>query len=193
MSLWCVTCLILGCSLAHLSPWAFLLPHLTYPTTQQEHFCTSWTSSRSPGSTSYAIKNLSGVKNCRVAEPPRTTTPTGYEPQRTWSKIILEIHTNCMVYRKIWRRWSPSSYRWRSGGIWKDRPAVRHPIADAIWQLSGKHCRFWSWRWRVTKNADFTSVLSTSNGDPRCNGNSGGRETGKWTNVSFIKRSESFG
>ena len=62
------------------------------------------------------------------------------------------------VQKKIWRRWSPSSYRWRSGGSWKDRPAVRHPIADAIWQLSGKHCRFWSWRWRVTKNADFTRI-----------------------------------
>ena len=77
----------------------------------------------------------------------------------------------------MYGRRSPSSSHRRSGGILKNwRQAVLHPIADAFQlRLSGKHCRIRSWRWRVTKNADFTTVCTKSNGETRCNGHTGER------------------
>ena len=110
---------------------------------------------------------------------PRTTTPTSYEPQKSLrlsreSKLILEIHFNLWCTGKIPRRKSPCSYHRRSGGIWRDWDSwftrfynireVLLPIADAFRRFRGKHCRFWSRRWRVTKDADFTSVCSESFG-----------------------------
>ena len=72
--IWCVTCLIRGCSLTRIPPWALpllhlpILPHNEY-TQYIPHI------SKLSQSTSCAIKNHSGVKTCRVVET-RATTPT---------------------------------------------------------------------------------------------------------------------
>ena len=78
---------------------------------------------------------------------------------------------------RIWKRRSPSSDYWRSKGIWRNwdtqltgLPAHRFknirdvlfPIAHALRRFCGKHCRFLSRRWRVTKDADFTTVCPES-------------------------------
>ena len=39
-------------------------------------------------------------------------------------------------------------------------------IAHALWRFRRKHCRFWSRRWRVTKDANFTPVCPDSLGNP---------------------------
>ena len=55
-------------------------------------------------STSGAIKNHSGVKTCRVAENPRTTTPTGYEPTELATVSRIEAYSGdpyqYMMYKK---------------------------------------------------------------------------------------------
>ena len=60
----------------------------------------------------------------------------------------------------------PKSYHWRYGWIWKSWCRdVLHPVTDSfrLW-LSGMHCRLGSWRWRISKNASFTTVNARSGG-----------------------------
>ena len=76
--------------------------HLSYHTTRTLLYILNI--SKVTRSTSYAIKSHSGVKNCRVAETraqqlPQVMSPKNLRPSR-WSKIILEIHINYMMYRK---------------------------------------------------------------------------------------------
>ena len=125
-------------------------------------------------------------------------------------KIILEIHFQ--VYdAQIWRRRSPGSDHLRSEGIWRNWDSrltgfwnTRNVIlrmADAFRRFRGKHCRFWSQGWRVTEDADFTTLCPESFGESRCNGRA--EERGKCTihasrakgkfEVSCMWRSESFG
>ena len=68
-------------------------------------------------------------------------------------------------------------------------------------RFRGKHCRLQSRRWRVTKDADFTTVCPESFGETRCNGRAG--ERGKCTihpsrskekfKVSFISSQKASG
>ena len=121
--IWCVRCLIHGCSLTRLAAWALPLLHVLY-LPQNENTQNIPHISKLPQATSCAFKNHSGVKTCRVAETraqqlPQVVSPKNLRPSRE-SKLILKIHINYMMYRKIWRRGSPSSYHPRSGGIWRN-------------------------------------------------------------------------
>ena len=94
-----------------------------YPSTHREHSVHP-AHLQASQSTSCAIKNHSGVKTCRVAEIRAPQLPQVMSPKNLrlsqGSKLILEIHINHMMYRKSWRRRSPSSYLRRSGEIWRD-------------------------------------------------------------------------
>ena len=62
--------------------------------------------SKLPRLTSCAIKNHSGVKTCRVAGNPRTTTPTGYEPKELATVSRIEAYSGdpyqlCDVQEKV--------------------------------------------------------------------------------------------
>ena len=127
--IWCVSCLIHGCSLTRLHS-LFLLPrhkntkHNQYNKNYSENTQYITHISKIPQSTSCAIKNHSGEKTCRVAETRARQLPQDLSPKSLrvsrGSKIILEIHINCMMFRKIWRRRSPSSDHRRSEGIWRN-------------------------------------------------------------------------
>ena len=65
-----------------------------------------------------------------------------------------------------WERLGQLAYR-----IFKNIRDVLLPIADASRRFRRKHCR--SRRWRVTKDADFTTVCPESFGETRCNGRAG--------------------
>ena len=74
--IWCVSCLIHGCSLTCLSPRALHLPLLHLPIlphTENTQYILYI--SKLPQSTSCAIKNRSGVKTCRVADTRATQLP----------------------------------------------------------------------------------------------------------------------
>ena len=76
----------------------------TCPNTQREHTQYIPHISKITQSTSCAIKNHCGVKTCRLAETraqelPQVMSPKNLRPSRG-SKLILEIHTNCVMYRK---------------------------------------------------------------------------------------------
>ena len=201
--IWCVPCLILGC-LTCLSPRALHLPHslllLRHKNTKHNRYNKSNSEntqyithiSKLPQSTSCAIKNHSGVKTCRVPETGAQQLPQVMSPEnlRLFKDRSLFWRYISIIWctRKSWRRRSTSSYH-RSGGIQRDWDGWRAgfsnirdvllPIADAFRRFRGKHCRFWSWRWRVTKDADFTTVCPESFGETRCNGHAG--EGGKCT------------
>ena len=65
--IWCDPCLIHGCSLRRLPPWAPPLLHLPIPPhTENTQYIPHI--SKLPQSTCWPIKNHSGVKTCRVAE-----------------------------------------------------------------------------------------------------------------------------
>ena len=65
--IWCVTCLIHGCSLTRLPPLPLPLLHLPIqPHNENTQYIPHI--SKLTQSTSSAIKNQSGVKTCRVAE-----------------------------------------------------------------------------------------------------------------------------
>ena len=114
--IWCVSCLIHGCSLTCLSPRALHLLHslflLRHKNTQHNRYSKSNTEntqyiphiSKLPQSTSCAIKNHSGVKTCRVAEPRAPQLPQVMSPRSLrlsqGSELILEIHTSKMMYRR---------------------------------------------------------------------------------------------
>ena len=66
-------------------------PYPSYRTTRT--LSTSPHISKLTQSTSGAIKNHSGVKTWRVAETPRTTTPTGYEPKELATVSRIETYS----------------------------------------------------------------------------------------------------
>ena len=118
----------------------------------------------------------------------RTTTATGCAPKELGPspepKLLLEIHIDCIMNRKIWRRsYHPSSYHRRRNLeiLWRFARRIlnyqrRLPIADVFRRFRGKRCRFWSRRWRVAKITDFTTVRPESFGETRCNGHAGERQ-----------------
>ena len=104
--IWCVTCLILGCSLTCLSPRALHLPHspflLRHHNTQQDRYNKSNSEntryiphiSKLPQSTSCAIENHSGVQTCRVAETrapqlPQVMSPKNLRLSLFWRSISI--------------------------------------------------------------------------------------------------------
>ena len=117
--IWCVTCLIHGCFLTRLPPWAHPLLHLPILPHNENTQCIPHISKLSQ-STSCAIKNHSGVKTCSVAETraqqlPQVMSPRNLRPSQG-SKIFLEIHVNYMMYRKFLQKkitelLSPKSWR----------------------------------------------------------------------------------
>ena len=109
----CVACLIFGC-LTCLSPRALHLPHslflLRHKNTQHNWYNKNNSENtqyipKLPQPTSCAIKNHSGVKTCKVAETRAPQLPQVMSPRSLRlspeSKLILEIHINCMMYMKI--------------------------------------------------------------------------------------------
>ena len=70
----------------------------------------------------------------------------------TYPTTHREHSVHPMMYRKIWRRRSPSSHHRRSEGIWRNWDSriagisnfsdVLLPIANAFRRFRGKHCRF---------------------------------------------------
>ena len=77
------------------------------------------------------------MKTCRVAETRARQLPQVMSPKNLrlslGSKIILEIHINCMMYGKKWRRRSPSSDHQRSEGIcrnWNSPLTQRRPTSN---------------------------------------------------------------
>ena len=128
------------------------------------------------------------------------------------SKIILEIHINYMMHRKKLEKKITEP---RSPNKWRNLENLRHtayrilnyqrrPYFQSHMQFRrfrGEHCRFWSRRWRVTKDADFTTVCPESFGETRCRDRAGERgncticssQSKRKFEVSFIWRSESSG
>ena len=109
----------LVCSMPHpwltLSPRALHLPHslpLRHKNMQHNRYNKRNSEntqyiphiSKLPQSTSCAIKNHSGVKTCRAAQTRAPQLPHVMSPRSLrlsqGSKLILEIHINCMMHRK---------------------------------------------------------------------------------------------
>ena len=160
-------------------------------------------------STSSAIKNHSGVRTCRVAETRAQQLPQVFEPTELAALSRTEAHSGdpCQMFKKNLEKKITEEVK-EFGDIgtsglpcFEISETVQLPIADAFRRFCGMHCRFWSRRWRVTKDADLTTVCPESFGETRCNGRAGDR--GKCTiyssrtkgriEVSFMWRSESFG
>ena len=107
--------------------------------------------------------------------------------ERTWR--TRSTSSNHGRSEGIWTNWDTKLTRSRDSGdvtCWED---VLASVPDALRRVSVKLCWFWSRRWGVTKDADFTTVCPKSFWETRCNGRSGERDRGKCTNVSFIRRS----
>ena len=135
--IWCVSSLTVCCSLTcrlprahHLLHSLFRLPrhqntqHNRYNKNNSENTKYITHVSKLSQSTSSAIKNHSGVKTCRVAETrarqlPQVMCPKSLRLSQGW-KLVLEIHINCFMCRKSWRRRSPSSDHRRTEGIWRN-------------------------------------------------------------------------
>ena len=102
-------------------------------------------------------KNHSGVKTCGVAETrahklPQIQSPKSLRPSQE-SKLILEMHINKMMYKKILEK---KITELRSPKKWKNLEKigqlvcrilnylrhVLHPIANVFRRFRGKHCRF---------------------------------------------------
>ena len=128
------TCLTVCCSLTCRAPRAHHLPDspCLLPRHQNTHhnrdntICSKYTQciinlSQNDQSKSNVIKNHSVVKISRVAETGAPQLPQVMNTRSSrlsqGSKIILEIHVNYMMHRKIWRTRSPSSDHRRSEGI----------------------------------------------------------------------------
>ena len=145
--IWCVTCLIHGCSLTRFLPHLPFLPH--YPTTQRERSVHP-EDIQAPSVDKLLHQDLQSDGN------PRTTTPTSFEPKKIAtpsSKLILEIHIMYMMYRKNWRRRrSPAlitkdveEFGKNLDGWCARLQTVRHvphPTANAFRRIRGTHCRF---------------------------------------------------
>ena len=90
--IWCVTCLVHGCSLTRLPPWALPLLHLPIlPHNENTQYIPHI--SKITQSISNAIKNHSGVKTCRMDGNPRITTPTGYELKELATVSRIEAYS----------------------------------------------------------------------------------------------------
>ena len=99
--IWCVKCLIHGCSLTCHSPRALPLPHslvlLLHKNTQHNRYNKSNSEntqcithiSKLPQSTSCALKNYSGVKTCRVAETRAPQHPQSTDFAEVWSSVSV--------------------------------------------------------------------------------------------------------
>ena len=100
---------------------------------------------------------------------PRTTTPTGYEPKELATVSRIEAYSGdpSPITEEV-EEFGEIGVAGLSNS--KNTRDVLLPIADAFRRFRGKHCRFWSRRWRVTKDADFTTVCPESLGETRCNG-----------------------
>ena len=89
--IWCVACLILGCSLTRFS-WALPLLHLSIlPHSMNTQYITHI--SKLPRLTSCAMKNHSAVKDLQSGGNQRTTTPTGYEPKELATVSRIEAYS----------------------------------------------------------------------------------------------------
>ena len=98
----------------HHEHFIFLIHSSFYDTRTRSKIGTTRTTPRTPSTSrtspsslsrqACAIKNHSGVKTCRVAETRAPQLPQVMSPKNSrlsqGSKLILEIHTNCMMYRK---------------------------------------------------------------------------------------------
>ena len=131
---------------------AFLHEHFLFFTCLSHHKPRTLSTSRtSPSSLSRSRITLAWrPAECRNL---RNTTPTGCEPNEfvtVSTKLVLEIHMNCLMYKKnlekkIFEFLSPK--KWRNSkrlGRLPHRILIRDvllPIADAIRLFLGKHCR----------------------------------------------------
>ena len=122
--IWCVTCLIHGCSLRRLPPWVLPLLHLSCP--QREH-SEHPAHLRAPSVDKLRHQESLWREDLLNGGNTRTTTPTGYEPKELATVSRIEAYSGdpyqFFDVLEKWRRWSPSSYHRRSGGIWRKRTA----------------------------------------------------------------------
>ena len=132
-------------------------------------------------------EDLQSVGKPRAQQLPHVMSP---KQVATVSRIEAYSGDPCQVYdvqkileKKITELLSPKKWR------------------NLVRRFRGKHCRFWSRRWRITKDADFATVCPESFVESRCSGHTGergecsihsSRSKGKFE-VSFIWRPESFG
>ena len=141
---------------------------------------TSWTS---PGSPSRQAAPSGITLAWKLAE---LRTPAQNNSHRSWARRACDsLKDRRLSWRsmsilwctgKNWRKRSPSPDHRTSEGIWRNRDTrltrfwnirdVLFPIAHALRRFRRKHCRFWSRRWRVTRDADFTTVSPESFGEP---------------------------
>ena len=212
--IWCCTCL---------DPWLLHLPFttstssssFTLPCTTQEH-----------AAQSVQQEQLREHSPSRQVAPSRITLawrpaewrkPAQDNSHRLWAQRACDcLKDRRLLWRSISIIWCTGKFRRRrspsprSPKKWRNLERKRQ-LAFRILKyqrrptsnrrcISTIPCRFWSRRWRVTEDVDFTTVRPESLGKTRCNGRAG--ERGKCTihssrskgkfEASFIWRSESF-
>ena len=104
VAIWCVTCLIQGCSLPRLLPWALPLRHPPILPRNENAQCMSHIF-KPTQSTSGAIRNHFGMKTWRMSETRaqqdlQVLTPRSSRPCQE-SKLTLEIRVGTKRYWKI--------------------------------------------------------------------------------------------
>ena len=123
-------------------------------------FCLVWPGSkivsrRSPRQLPVALRKIKMLNKLLAASQPEESEITELRFPKKWRNLKKLGRTFCRILK------------------YQRRPTSNHAVFRRIRR---EHCRFWSGRWRVTKDADFTTACPEcfgGFGETRCNGRAG--------------------